>query len=79
MSFDNQQAIACRPADHRLAQVYRPDACAWEQTCGEPLMIVIGDEVTNEQCERLAARFDLSARDLIEFRDGTAGSKEVRR
>ncbi len=78
MSFDTSRVIACRPSDARLARVYASGYCGWEQTCGDPLMLIVPPAARDDQCASLADRFHVNAADLIQFRDGKADVMELR-
>ena len=64
----NDRVILCRPGDPRCGKVW-DEAGGFEQTTGGPLFIVIGSETPDSKCSKLAERFGLEARELIEYRD----------
>ena len=58
----------CRPSDAGLARAWS-ERGGYESDDDGPVRIVIGSQTTDEKCERMAARFGLSAAQLIALRD----------
>lgn len=67
--FFDRRTILVRPTDQRTPIVWNDDACGVQQDADGPVLLVVGARISDEKCQRLAARYGLDAADVIAFRD----------
>lgn len=68
-AFCDPRVVMCRPFDHRLSMPWH-ECGGFEQADNGPVYLVVGRDTSDEKCDRLAARFRVSAAMLRTFRDG---------
>ena len=68
-AFRDRRVVICEPTDHRLSMPWH-ECGGFEQADDGPVYLVVGRDTSDEKCDRLAARFRVSAAMLRTFRDG---------
>lgn len=69
-AFSDPRVILVRMDDPRLASLPMSE-CHIEQSFDTPTYVAIGGGATDEQLEKVSARYGLPSEDLRTFRDGT--------
>lgn len=67
------EVVLCHPGDPRLGLAWEfldDKSGGFEQGVGDPVMLVISGQTSDDKCARLAARFGVESGIVIAFRDG---------